>query len=255
MTQKNKTNRTDEGKTGIAQKNSALNVNFIELFAVPIATGLVIEALRELLLGGWEVNKILIIVSATVVAGISFVWIFIKGRKEESSARSLKKLITSVAVIIFLAVIIITAVKTYDFLTILKNTITIDPAYHHLGDVELEFLEPSKPEGVEYSNTFFLQAVSPHSYLSITAKDVDQNLFEGGVLISINSVDFTYLNFQFQDVPTIQEHTIGERQVTFPIPDGILKAGMNTIKIYVVPDQFTGNVDDVQFRDLKIILK
>lgn len=236
-------------------KKGQFNINFIELIAIPIVTGLVVEALKELLLGGWEVNRILILVSAILVAGISLTWIFMKSRKEESAARSWKKLIYSTSIIVMLAMLIIGAVKLYDFYTIINNTIIIDPAYHHLGDKELDFLEPSAPEGIEYSSTFFLQSVGSHSYLGITAKDVDQNLFQGGVVISINGVDFTYLNFEFQDVPTIQEHTIGERQVTFPIPEGILKAGMNTIKIYVVPDQFTGNFDDIQFRDLKIILK
>lgn len=237
----------------MTQHKKKFNPKYIELIAIPIATGIVVEALRELLLGGWEVNRHLIIGAALFVISVSVAWVFVQSRKKEQA--HINRTIRLAVLLMGIGALIVVVIKLYDYYLISSNTIVIDPAYHHLGDLKLEFLEPEEPEGTEYTYSFFLPAVRKHSFLSITAKDVDQNLITSGVVIAINDVKFTYLNLYFQDVPTLQEHTAGERLVVFSIPEGILKPGMNTISIFIQPDPYTGNIDDIQFRDLKIILK
>ena len=138
--------------------------------------------------------------------------------------------------------------------------IVIDPTAHHLGDEvskSPELLDPPQPEGGELVRSFTLKAAPAEGESASLVLDVVQvvgeaqglqfsNLIRNGELrtkVFLNGAEIDYLN---RHISTRNETP---ERIRLPIPEGLLKAGENRIRIVQ-----TGTSNDPNyFDDLGII--
>lgn len=135
---------------------------------------------------------------------------------------------------------------------IVPGEIQIYLGYYHLGDVIMDNFHAPVPQQNPFVGTFEVGLSGEQSQLVLTTSHVDPNYMQAPVDVYINGIHVTDLNHY------VSEETLEPVTVQIPLETGLVRVGVNEIKIEVgVTNAEYGktNMDDFEFWNLKLIVE
>jgi hypothetical protein len=134
----------------------------------------------------------------------------------------------------------------------LDETISIQLGYYHLGDAPISEFHNVYPDQNPFIARFDVPQPVAAAQLSLMVSHMDPDEKQSPVIVTINGNFVSYLNSY------VREESLRAETIVIPVDPEILVVGTNELKVEVLPtssEYGLPNIDDLEFWDLKLLLK